>query len=738
VPDLDPRDEDQVGVCFSNWLFMPRTVPLEKIRNIGIMAHIDAGKTTTTERVLYYTGITHKMGEVHEGTAVMDWMEQEQERGITITSAATTCFWNDIRINIIDTPGHVDFTAEVERSLRVLDGAIAILGAVEGVEPQTEAVWRQADKYRVPRIVFVNKMDRVGADYETCLAQLRSKLHAVPVAVQLPLGAEDDFRGIIDLIEERAIVYKDETLGAMYDVAEIPAEYREKVRQYREQMIEALGEVDDHIMSKYVHGEAVTAEELHAALRRGTVDLKVVPVLCGSAFKNKGIQPLLDAVVDYLPSPMDIPPAEGQSPDGEKALTRAADDDAPFAALVFKIMTDPFVGQLAFLRVYSGSLNVGEFVYNSRRERRERVSRLLKMHANKREEITEVCAGDIAAAVGLKTVSTGDTVCLEGDPIVFESMDFPTPVISVAIEPKTKADQEKMGLALSKLTQEDPTFKVHTDPDTGQTLISGMGELHLEILVDRMLREFNVGANVGRPQVAYRETISAAAEAEGKYIRQTGGRGQYGHVCVRVDPLPHPDLAAIAELTKKKSTNKFDSELHLLFLDEIVGGSIPREYIPAVYGGIREAMESGVLAGYEMTGVKVALTEGSYHEVDSSEMAFKIAGSIGFKEAARRAKPVLLEPVMKVEVVVPEEYMGDVLGDLSARRGHIEGMEKRGSTQILRAKVPLAEMFGYATDLRSRTQGRASYAMHFLRYEPTPPAIAEDVIARVQGRAVGK
>jgi len=702
------------------------------------MAHIDAGKTTTTERVLYYTGITHKMGEVHEGTAVMDWMEQEQERGITITSAATTCFWNDIRVNIIDTPGHVDFTAEVERSLRVLDGAIAILGAVEGVEPQTEAVWRQADKYRVPRIVFVNKMDRVGADYETCLAQLRSKLHAVPVAVQLPLGAEDDFRGIIDLIEERAIVYKDETLGAMYDVAEIPAEYREKVRQYREQMIEALGEVDDHILSKYVHGEAVTAEELHAALRRGTVDLKVVPVLCGSAFKNKGIQPLLDAVVDYLPSPMDIPPAEGQSPDDDRVLTRAADDTAPFAALVFKIMTDPFVGQLAFLRVYSGSLKVGEFVYNSRRERRERVSRLLKMHANKREEITEVYAGDIAAAVGLKTVSTGDTVCLEGDPIVFESMDFPTPVISVAIEPKTKADQEKMGLALSKLTQEDPTFKVHTDPDTGQTLISGMGELHLEILVDRMLREFNVGASVGRPQVAYRETISAAAEAEGKYIRQTGGRGQYGHVCLRVDPLPHPDLAAIAELTKKKSTNKFDGELHLLFLDEIVGGSIPREYIPAVYGGIREAMESGVLAGYEMTGVKVALTEGSYHEVDSSEMAFKIAGSIGFKEAARRAKPVLLEPVMKVEVVVPEEYMGDVLGDLSARRGHIEGMEKRGSTQILRAKVPLAEMFGYATDLRSRTQGRASYAMHFLRYEPTPPAIAEDVIARVQGRVVGK
>ena len=717
---------------------MPRTAPLEKTRNIGIMAHIDAGKTTTTERVLYYTGITHKMGEVHEGTAVMDWMEQEQERGITITSAATTCFWNDIRINIIDTPGHVDFTAEVERSLRVLDGAIAILGAVEGVEPQTEAVWRQADKYRVPRIVFVNKMDRVGADYETCLAQLRSKLHAVPVAVQLPLGAEDDFRGIIDLIEERAIVYKDETLGAMYDVAEISAEYREKVRQYREQMIEALGEVDDHIMSKYVHGEAVTAEELHAALRRGTVDLKVVPVLCGSAFKNKGIQPLLDAVVDYLPSPMDIPPAEGQSPDGGKALTRAADDDAPFAALVFKIMTDPFVGQLAFLRVYSGSLNVGEFVYNSRRERRERVSRLLKMHANKREEITEVCAGDIAAAVGLKTVSTGDTVCLEGDPIVFESMDFPTPVISVAIEPKTKADQEKMGLALSKLTQEDPTFKVHTDPDTGQTLISGMGELHLEILVDRMMREFSVGANVGRPQVAYRETIGGPAEAEGKYIRQTGGRGQYGHANLEIEPLPHPDLNAIAELTRKKSTNKFEPDLNLLFVDGIVGGAIPREYIPAIYQGVREAMETGVLAGYEMTGVKVALVDGSYHEVDSSEVAFKIAGSMAFKEAARKARPVLLEPVMKVEVVVPEEYMGDVLGDLSARRGHIEGMEKRGSTQILRAKVPLAEMFGYATDLRSRTQGRASYTMHFLRYEQTPAAIAEEVVARVQGRTVQK
>ncbi|HUU14017.1 MAG TPA: elongation factor G [Terriglobia bacterium] len=717
---------------------MPRKVPLGKIRNIGIMAHIDAGKTTTTERILYYTGITHKMGEVHEGTAVMDWMEQEQERGITITSAATTCFWNDIRINIIDTPGHVDFTAEVERSLRVLDGAIAILGAVEGVEPQTEAVWRQADKYRVPRIVFVNKMDRTGADFEACLEQLRSKLRANPVAVQLPLGSEDQFQGVIDLVAERAIVYKEETLGAGYDVKEIPAEYAEKVRHYRDQMIETLGEVDDHMLSKYVHGAHVTAEELQGAVRRGTVGLKVVPVLCGSAFKNKGVQPLLDAVVNFLPSPVDVLPTEGLDPGTEEQIVRRADDDEPFSALVFKIMTDPFVGQLAFMRVYSGSVKVGESVFNPRRDRRERLSRLLKMHANKREEITEIYAGDIAAAVGLKSVSTGDAICTEKAPIVFEAMEFPAPVISVAIEPKTKADQEKMGMALGKLTQEDPTFKVHTDPDTGQTLISGMGELHLEILVDRMMREFSVGANVGRPQVAYRETISAAAEAEGKYIRQTGGHGQYGDVNLRIDPLPHPDPSVIAEITRKKSTNKFDPELNLLFIDEIIGGTIPKEYIIPVYQGIREAMEGGVLAGYEMTGVQVALVDGSYHEVDSSELAFKIAGSIGFKEAARRAKPVLLEPVMKVEVVVPEEYMGDVLGDISARRGHIEGMEKRGSTQIIRAKVPLAEMFGYATDLRSRTQGRASYTMHFLRYEQTPASIAEEVVARVQGRVVGK
>jgi elongation factor G len=717
---------------------MSRQVALDKTRNIGIMAHIDAGKTTTTERVLYYTGRTHKMGEVHDGTAVMDWMEQEQERGITITSAATTCFWKDIRINIIDTPGHVDFTAEVERSLRVLDGAIAILGSVEGVEPQTETVWRQADKYRVPRIIFVNKMDRIGANFDNCVAEVKSKLHANPAVIQLPLGAEDTFEGIIDLVQMRAIVWREETLGARFDVIEIPEEYAEKARRAREQLIETLGEVDDAIMEKYVHGEEISASELGTALRRATVSIKLFPVLCGSAFKNKGVQPLLDAVVDYLPSPVEVPPIEGLDPeDPEKKLTRKADDGAPYSALVFKIMTDPYVGQLAFIRVYSGTLKTGESVFNPRRGRRERVSRLLQMHANKREELSEIYAGDIIAAVGLKNVATGDTICDERAPIVLESMDFPAPVISVAIEPKTKADQEKLGNALAKLTQEDPTFKVNTDPDTGQTLISGMGELHLEILVDRMVREFNVAANVGRPQVAYRETIRAAAESEGKYIRQTGGRGQYGHVFLRVEPLSHPDPEIIAQLTKKKSTNKFDPDLNLLFKDEIVGGVVPREYIPPVYEGVREAMGSGVLAGYEMTGVSVALFDGSYHEVDSSEMAFKIAGSMGFKEAMRKARPVLLEPVMKVEVVVPEEYMGDVLGDLNSRRGRIEGLEKRGSTQIIRAVVPLAEMFGYATDLRSRTQGRASYTMHFLRYEETPASISEEVVARVQGRVVG-
>ncbi len=717
---------------------MPRQVPLEKTRNIGIMAHIDAGKTTTTERILYYTGITHKIGEVHEGTAVMDWMEQEQERGITITSAATTCFWNDIRVNIIDTPGHVDFTAEVERSLRVLDGAIALLGAVEGVEPQTEAVWRQADKYRVPRIVFVNKMDRVGADFDECVRQIKSKLHANPVVVQLPLGKEDYFRGVIDLAAQKAIIYRDETLGAAFDVVEIPAEEREAARHAREQLIESLGEVDDAILTKYVQGDEVTEADLKASLRRSTIAMKVFPILCGSAFKNKGVQPLLDAVVDYLPSPLDVPPMEALIPGTEERVARPPQDDAPFAALVFKIMTDPFVGQLAFVRVYSGTLKNGDTVYNPRRARRERIGRLLKMHANKREEVSDLYAGDIAAAVGLKSVSTGDTICDENDPVVLEAMDFPAPVISVAIEPKTKADQEKLGNALGKLTQEDPTFKVNTDPDTGQTLISGMGELHLEILVDRMMREFNVAANVGRPQVAYRETIRTTSEAEGKYIKQTGGRGQYGHVALRLEPLPHPDPKEIAEITKKKSTNKFDPELNLLFVDEIVSGVVPKEYIGPVYQGVREAMETGVLAGYEVTGVKAALFDGSYHEVDSSEIAFKIAASMAFKEAAHRAKPVLLEPVMKVEVVVPEEFMGDVLGDLSSRRGHIEGLEKRGSTQIIRSKVPLAEMFGYATDLRSKTQGRASYTMHFLRYEQAPGNVQEEIVAKVQGRPVGK
>jgi elongation factor G len=718
---------------------MPREVQLDKYRNIGIMAHIDAGKTTTTERVLYYTGRTHKIGEVHEGTAVMDWMEQEQERGITITSAATTCFWNNIRINIIDTPGHVDFTAEVERSLRVLDGAIAILGSVEGVEPQTETVWRQADKYRVPRVVFVNKMDRIGADFDACVSQLREKLHANPIVIQLPLGNQDSFDGLIDLVKMKAIVWKDETLGAAYDVFEIPAAYADKSKRAREQMIESLGEVDDAIMEKYVSGDAISEEELKAAIRRATIGIHAFPVVCGSAFKNKGVQPLLDAVVDYLPSPLDVPPVEASDPhDENKKIIRKPDDSEPFAGLVFKIMTDPFVGQLAFFRVYSGYLKQGDSVYNPRRDRSERVSRVLQMHANKREEIAEVYAGDIAAAVGLKNVSTGDTICDADAPVVLESMDFPAPVIAVAIEPKTKADQEKLGNALSKLTQEDPTFKVATEPDTGQTIISGMGELHLEILVDRMVREFGVAANVGRPQVAYRETILGHAEAEGKYVRQTGGRGQYGHCVLRVEPLPHPDLEAIAELTKKKSTNKYDAELNLLFKDEIVGGTIPKEFIGPIYQGLREAMSNGVLAGYEMNGVAVTLIFGSYHDVDSSEMAFKIAGSIGFKEAIRKSKPVLLEPVMKVEVVVPEESMGPVVGDLTSRRARVEGMERRGSTQIVRSTVPLSQMFGYATDLRSRTQGRASYTMHFLRYEQAPHAVAEEVIARAQGKEAEK
>ncbi len=695
---------------------MARPTPLEKTRNIGIMAHIDAGKTTATERILYYTGRTHKLGEVHEGTAVMDWMEQEQERGITITSAATTCFWNDYRINIIDTPGHVDFTAEVERSLRVLDGAVALFGAVEGVEPQSETVWRQADKYRVPRIGFVNKMDRPGADFPRVLDMMRSRLSAIPVAVQLPLGTEDNFRGVIDLITQKAIVYQEETLGAGYSIEEVPEEYRKDVAAYREQMIETIADVDDHLLEKYVAGQKVSEEEIAAALRKGTIALKFVPVLCGAAFKNKGIQPLLDAIVAYLPSPLDIPPVKGIAGPGKEPPVRHASDDEPFSALVFKIMTDPFVGQLAFFRVYSGQLKSGVSVFNSTRDSTERVGRLLKMHANKREDIKEVYCGDIAAAVGLRHVSTGDTICEKQRPIVLEAIEFPAPVISVAIEPKTKADQEKLGLSLDKLIREDPTFRVHTDQDTGQTIISGMGELHLEILVDRMVREFGVAANIGKPQVAYRETVRQRAEAEGKFIRQTGGRGQYGHVKIVLEPQP--------------PGGGFE------FVNEIVGGAVPREYIVPVENGVKEALEAGVLAGYEMVDVKVTLIDGSYHEVDSSEIAFKIAGSMALKEAARHAKPALLEPMMRVEVVVPEEFMGAVTGDLHSRRGRVESTESRLSSTIIQCKVPLSEMFGYSTDLRSMTQGRATYTMHFSHYEEAPKVISEEIIAKVRGKLV--
>ncbi len=693
---------------------MPRQVPLKRTRNIGIMAHIDAGKTTTTERILYYTGINYKLGEVHEGTATMDWMEQEQERGITITSAATTCFWNDNRVNIIDTPGHVDFTAEVERSLRVLDGAVAVFCAVGGVEPQSETVWRQADKYRVPRIAFVNKMDRTGADFGHVMEMIRDRLHANPVAVQWPLGAEDEFRGVIDLIGQKAIVYSDETLGAKYEIADVPQELKEIVAERRELLVEAASESDDKLFEKFVHGEPISDDELKAAVRQATITLKMTPVLCGSSFKNKGVQPLLDAVVDYLPSPLDIPAMTGLTPDRSSQLVRKPDDSEPFSALVFKIMNDPFVGQLAFFRVYSGHLDSGSYVYNTAKDTRERVGRLLKMHANKREDIKAIYTGDIAAAVGLRKVTTGDTICEETAPILLEAMDFPEPVIAVAIEPKTKADQEKMGMALGKLAQEDPTFRIHTDEDTGQTIIAGMGELHLEVIVDRMLREFKVGANVGKPQVAYKETIRAKADAEGRYVRQTGGRGQYGHVKISIEPA--------------------EPGAGLDFLNEIVGGAIPKEYIKPVKQGIAEAMTSGVLAGFEVRDVRVHLIDGSFHEVDSSEIAFKIAGSMAIKEACRKAKPALLEPVMRVEVVLPEEYMGDVIGDLNSRRGHVEGMESRPGTQIIRAFVPLATMFGYATVLRSMTQGRATYTMHFAQYEEVPKQTADEIIARVQGR----
>jgi elongation factor G len=700
---------------------MPRQTPLNRTRNIGIMAHIDAGKTTTTERILFYTGITYKIGEVHEGTAVMDWMEQEQERGITITSAATTCFWRDVRINIIDTPGHVDFTAEVERSLRVLDGAVAVFDAVSGVEPQSETVWRQADKYRVPRICFVNKMDRVGADFKRTLDQIETKLGGNPVAIQLPIGAEDKFVGVVDLVKMKAITYKDETMGADYLVSEIPADMAALAQEYREKLIEKVSEHDDALLEKYLHGEALTEEEIKAALRNRVIKsvreekAPFVVVICGSAFKNKGVQPLLDAVVEYLPSPVEIPPITGLDPNAkeETLVERPADDKAPFAALAFKIMTDPFVGQLTFIRVYSGVLTSGSSVYNATKGRSERIGRLLKMHANKREEIKEVYAGDIAAAVGLKQVSTGDTICDEKKPVVLESMDFPEPVISLAIEPKTKGDQEKLGQGLGKLQAEDPTFRVNTDEQTGQVVIRGMGELHLEIIVDRLKREFNVDASVGKPQVAYKETLTRPADGEGRYVRQTGGRGQYGHAKIRLIPA------------EPGTGYQFDNQ--------IVGGVIPREFIKPIDEGIKEALTRGVLAGYPVDDVKIELYDGSYHDVDSSEMAFKIAGSMAFQDAAKKAKPVLLEPVMRVEVVVPKDYMGDVMGDLSSRRGRIQSQEDRGGTQIINARVPLSEMFGYATDLRSRTQGRATYSMHFDRYEQAPQNVSEEVVARIQG-----
>ncbi len=693
---------------------MPRTVPLERMRNIGIMAHIDAGKTTTTERILYYTGRTHKIGEVHEGTATMDWMEQEQERGITITSAATTCSWRDITINIIDTPGHVDFTAEVERSLRVLDGAVAVFDAVAGVQPQSETVWRQADKYGVPRICFINKMDRMGADFFHAMDTIVERLNARPVAIQIPVGAEDQFKGVVDLVTMKARIWRDETLGAKYDDVEIPEDLRAKAQAYREQMIEAISEFDDTLFAKFVEGQQISNQEIVAGLRKATIAQKIFPVICGSSFKNKGVQNLLDAVVDYLPSPLDVPPVQGTAIDNpDEIMERPTSDDAPFAALVFKIMTDPFVGQLAFIRVYSGKLSAGESIYNVSKQRRERVGRLVKMHANKREEISEVYAGDICAAVGLKNVVTGDTICDEKAPILLESIDFPTPVIQLAIEPKTKADQEKLGLAIQKLVQEDPTLQVSTDPETGQTILAGMGELHLEIIVDRMQREFGVGANVGKPQVAYRETIRKPAEADYKHAKQTGGRGQYGHVKLRIEPDPGKGFE---------------------FVNAIVGGVVPKEYVPAVEKGVQEALEGGILAGYPVADVKVTLFDGSYHEVDSSEMAFKIAGSMAVKQAAQKANPVLLEPVMRVEVVVPEEYMGAVNGDLISRRGRLEGTEIRGTTHIIKAMVPLSEMFGYATDLRSRTQGRGTFTMHFGQYEEVPKNIAEEIVTRVQGK----
>ncbi|MBS0152764.1 MAG: elongation factor G [Nitrospira sp.] len=689
---------------------MARQTSLDRTRNIGIMAHIDAGKTTTTERILYYTGMTHKLGEVHEGAATMDWMEQERERGITITAAATTCFWRDHRINIIDTPGHVDFTIEVERSLRVLDGAVAAFDSVQGVEPQSETVWRQADKYHVPRIAFMNKMDRIGADFYGSVQSIIDRLGAKPVPIQIPIGREAEFRGSIDLVRMKGYFYDDETLGAKYKVDEIPSDLLAQAKEYREKMLDAVAEFDDQVMEKYLNGHPLTEEEVVRAIRAATISMRITPVLCGSAFKNKGVQQLLDGVVDYLPSPLDIPPVMGIDPNSGKEVERKSDDAAPFAALAFKIMSDPFAGQLTYFRVYSGTLKTGTPVLNVTKGAKDRIGRLLKMHANKREEIDEVHAGDIVAAVGLKGATTGDTLADEKQPVLLEVMKFPEPVIAMAIEPKTKQDQEKMGFALQKLAQEDPSFRVRTDEETAQTIIAGMGELHLEIIVDRMLREFKVEANVGKPEVAFRETIRRKAEAESKYIKQTGGRGQYGHVVLTVEP---------SEVGKG-----------LEFVNKTVGGAIPREYIPAIEKGVRERMETGVVAGYPLRDVKVTVIDGSYHDVDSNEMAFKIAASMGFSDACKKADPVLLEPIMKVEVLVPQEFMGDVIGNLNGRRGKVQGMKVRAGAQAIDAVVPLMEMFGYATDLRSRTQGRATYSMEFDRYDQVPKNIAEAIIKK--------
>jgi elongation factor G len=684
------------------------------MRNIGIMAHIDAGKTTTTERILYYTGRTYKIGEVHEGTATMDWMAQEQERGITITSAATTCQWRDIQINIIDTPGHVDFTAEVERSLRVLDGAVAVFDAVAGVQPQSETVWRQADKYGVPRICFINKMDRMGADFYHAVDTIIDRLRAKPVPIQIPVGGEDKFQGVVNLVSMKARIWRDETLGAKYDDVDIPGDLAEKAQEYRAKLVEAVAECDDELMAKYLEGEELTEAELMRGIRKATIAQQIFPVICGSAFKNKGVQNMLDAVVDFLPSPIDIPPVKGVDAETDAEIVRKSDDNEPFSGLVFKIMTDPFVGQLAFVRIYSGKLNAGTSVYNASKRKSERIGRLVKMHANKREEIQDILAGDICACVGLKTVQTGDTICDERHAVILEAIDFPAPVIQLAVEPKSKADQEKLGVAIAKLVNEDPTLRVNTDPETGQTILAGMGELHLEIIVDRMKREFGVEANVGKPQVAYRETIRSRAEGEGRHVRQSGGKGQYGHCRIRVEPL--------------------EEGKGYEFVNKIVGGTIPKEFIGPIDKGIQERLEGGLVAGFPMGDLKVEVYDGSYHDVDSSEMAFKIAGSLAIQDAVKRARPVLLEPIMSVEVVVPDEYMGPVNGDLISRRGRLEGMELRGTTQVIKSMVPLSEMFGYATELRSRTQGRGSFTMHFGRYEEVPANLAQEIISKAQGK----